>query len=480
MGRLLRFTLWAQRRAHVVPAPVRRIAGRVLRGSAAGAGPAGPGEDWTVPLIAGRTGADLESLRAPRATAAGGGPRPAPTLRCVVATDVLDVGGMDEFVGFLGRGLPGVGVDTVVAYTGTHQSGTTGEGGRVVRALVRDGVPTRELSPESALPWLAERRPDVISAHGAPDWLLDAAVRLGIPWVETLHGLHAFLRRDAWAAEQRRCGRLSAQIAVSEMVRKQYLAHVPGFAADRIVTVPNGVDAARVALVDRAAARKALGLRDEFLFVSLARFVLQKNTFGLVSAFADVAARYPAAHLLVAGRADDPLYYEHVRRHAAALPCTDRVHLRGHCANAAALLAAADAFVLDSFFEGWALASMEALAAGVPVVLSDVGGAREQVAPGRGHLVANPAGDPELLDWDVISELRFQPQGNRAALVDAMSSLVRDRSSWAGARERLRAEAIAEFPADLCLRRHGDVLRAAAAGEPVPHFVGDGLISPLG
>jgi hypothetical protein len=57
---------------------------------------------------------------------------------------------------------------------------------------------------------------------------------------------------------------------------------------------------------------------------------------------------------------------------------------------------------------------------------------------------------------------------------------VRDRSSWASARDRLRAEAIAGFPADLCLRRHADVLRAAAARQPIPHFVGDGLISPLG
>ena len=43
------------------------------------------------------------------------------------------------------------------------------------------------------------------------------------------------------------------------------------------------------------------------------------------------------------------------------------------------LLAAADGFVLDSFFEGWSLASMEALFAGVPMVLSEVGGAREQI-----------------------------------------------------------------------------------------------------
>ena len=471
---MLRLALWAQRRAHRVPAPVRRLAGRALaRLGGRGGPPAGPSEDWTVPLVPGRGGGDLEQLKPSVAPPA---PEPARTVprpvdvRCVVAADVLDVGGMDEFVGFLGRGLPELGVATTVVYTSGRQPGTTGEGGRVVRALAGAGVPTVQLSQVDGPAWLEANRPDVISAHGAPDWLLAAAARLGVPWVETLHGMHAFLHRDAWAAEQVRSRQISAQIAVSELVRRQYLARVPGFAAERLVTIPNGTDERRSAPVDRSLARAALGLRDEFLFVSLARFGLQKNTFGLVTAFAEVAERYPDSHLLVAGRADDALYFEHVRRHAGTLAGADRIHLRGHCANAAALLSASDAFVLDSFFEGWPLATMEALAVGVPVVSSDVGGAREQIgdAGRRGHVVDNPAGDPELLDWQVISDLRFRPQGNRAQLVDAMSAVVEGRDRWAAGRGALRDEARAAFPAGTCLRRHASVLRAVASGQPLP------------
>lgn len=477
-GPLFRLILWTQRRAHMVPAPVRRrISGMLRRVGMRGARPAGsvPSEDWFFPLVPGRTGEDIQAL--PTTTALPDRSPAAPTavaeptaLRCVIATGVLDVGGAEEFAAFLSRRLPRHGFETIVVYSGRKLSGQPGEGGRLADELAREGVPTKQLTPELSIEWLRQHRPDVISAHYAPDWLLDAANTLDVPWVETLHGMHSFFHPDSWEPERRRARRLSAQIAVSDLVRRQYLARNPGFAADRIVTIPNGVNPERVVKVDRERARAALGLADEFLFVSLARYCLQKNTYGLVAAFADVARVHPEAHLLVAGRADDPLYFTQTRQLAETLPAADRVHLRGHCTNPAALLAAADAFVLDSFFEGWSLASMEAIAAGTPVVLSDVGGAREQLTGGepRGYLVGNPGGAPELVEWRRISDLRFRQQENRAEFVDATSSMVRDRERWATARERLRREAVERFSADLCLERHARVLRAVALGESLP------------
>ncbi|MEW2381352.1 glycosyltransferase [Micromonospora sp. NPDC047707] len=475
--RALRLALWAQRQAHVVPAPLRRLGGRTLRRlTSSDAGTAGPSEDWSVPLVPGAAVGDLETLRPVAGDSRPASPRPAAAsagsrrVRCAIAASVLDVGGAEEVAAFLARRLPSHNFETVVVYSGTRLPGQEGEGGRLARALAAEGVATQLLTPVDAAVWMRSWQPDVISAHNADDWLLDVAAELGVPWVETLHDMHRLYHPHAWEPERQRAQRISAQIAVSELVRQQYLARNPAYPGDRVVTVPNGVDASRVLLVDRAQARAALGLTDEFLFVSLARYCLQKNTFGLVTAFAEVAAEHPEAHLLVAGRAnDDLLYYEQTRQLAASLPSADRIHLRGHCANPLALLAAADAFVFDSFFEGWSLASMEALAAGVPVVMTDVGGAREQLADGRrGYVVANPAGKAELVDWPVINDLRYRPQENRAELVAAMSSMVRERTAWAAARQRLRDEAIRLFSPDASLAGHANVLRAVAFGEPLP------------
>ena len=219
--------------------------------------------------------------------------------------------------------------------------------------------------------------------------------------VETLHGVPTPIGTN-WRKEPARSCYITSLIAVSDLVRRQYLHGNPRFADTEIVTIPNAFNIMQRPAIDRAKARAWLGLDDEFLFISLARHVVQKNSYGLVTAFADVANEIPRAHLLIAGRPDDRLYTEQVRLLRDSLPVRNRIHLRENLLNPSALLAAADGFVLNSFFEGWPLASMEALCAGLPVVISEVGGAREQVGANneRGYVVPNPLGDPLAVTWE--------------------------------------------------------------------------------
>jgi glycosyltransferase involved in cell wall biosynthesis len=431
---------------------------------------AAPVDGWSTTLVGGEplgvppaASAEAETEPAtttPRRRGTAAGPR----LRCFVVTGVLDVGGEDEVVAFLGRRLPEHGLDTWVLHSGTSVGAPGTAGGRLPAALLSEGVRVAEVTERSARQLIEEHRPDVISAHGAPSWWLELAAELGVPYVETLHGMHSFFGAD-WEHEAARSAGISRIIAVSELVRRQYLAGNSAISPDRVVTVPNSVDQRRLPRLDRERCRAWLGLGDEFLFLSLARHSLQKNTYGLVAGFADVAAAHPEAHLLIAGRPDDPSYAQQVQRLRDDLPCRDRIHLRDHAPWPAPLLAAADAFVLDSFFEGWSLASMEALAAGVPVVLSDVGGAREQVAAAGecGYLVANPAGDAMQADWTAFRAALFADQPNRGQLVAAMCSMVVDRDDWAGRREQLRTGSAARFHPDRALSGHAAVLRDAAA-----------------
>ena len=235
-----------------------------------------------------------------------------------------------------------------------------------------------------------------------------------------------------WRAVEARDAKLSAIVSVSELIRQQYLVGNRHFPPDRIVTIPNGVDDERRLSCDRDAVRARLGLTNEYVFVSLARHCQQKNSYGLLTAFGELARQHPEAHLVIAGRPDQPRYYRQMLRLRDDLTCRDRVHLRDHVAAPAELLAAADGFVLDSFFEGWSLASMEALFAGLPVVLSEVGGAQEQIGddPDRGYLVANPLGDPLAVDWASVGAAQYRPQVNRDELVAAMHRLVADRGHY--------------------------------------------------
>ena len=112
-----------------------------------------------------------------------------------------------------------------------------------------------------------------------------------------------------------RAAKMSAIVSVSELVRLQYLAGNPGFPSARIVTIPNGVDEERRRGGDRAKARHRLEVHEEYLFVSLSRHCLQKNTYGLLTAFSDLARHHPGAHLVVAGKlGPDPRYSRRVLR----------------------------------------------------------------------------------------------------------------------------------------------------------------------
>jgi glycosyltransferase involved in cell wall biosynthesis len=454
----------AQRHAWRGPAPVRHVGRQLLRRAASRSLPV---EGWRETLVGG------EPLGPPPEPAQGAIPpprqlretqsTPGARLRCLVVTGVLDVGGEDEVVAFLGRRLPAHGVDTVVAHSGGSVGAPGTAGGRLPTELRSEGVRVADVTEVSADRLVAEHMPDVISAHGAPPWWIDLAARHGVPYVETLHGMHSLFGAD-WEQETARSARVARVIAVSELVRQQYLAGNSKIDPQRVITVPNSVDPRRLPRHDRGRCREWLGLDDQFLFVSLARHTLQKNTYGLLEAFADVAAVHPDAHLLVAGRPDDPSYAQQVQRLRRGFSCRDRIHLRDHAPWPAAVLGAADGFVLDSFFEGWALASMEALAAGVPVVLSDVGGALEQVGGmgERGYLVGNPLGDPLRVDWSSIRASLFAPQQNRGELVAAMTAMVADRDGWRARRPRLQVEAATQFHPDRALSGHAAVLGAAA------------------
>lgn len=471
-GALLRAQRSSRLRALVPPFARRRLVG-LISPAVAGSSDAELVDDWSRPLVPTQCAPPrlpATGFDAPRPTHRNGysaprrGAQVSPTRdgpRCLLATSSFDVGGMDEMVAFLARELRLNNFETAVLHTDALGR-VGGAKGRLGRSVSAAGIEVAVLPEESGRQWLRDWRPDVISAHGALPWVLDEARVLAVPYVDVLHGMHSLFDAD-WELENQRNQSIAAIVAVSDLVRRQYLERTD-FPADRVIVIPNGVDAARRPRVDRARARAALGLADEFLFVSLARHCVQKNTFALVSAFEEVACRQPKAHLLVAGRPDDRLYCKQVRRLRDGLAARDRVHLRDHATDPAMVLSAADGFVLDSFFEGWALASMEALHAGVPVVASDVGGAREQLgeAGSRGYLIDNPLGDPLSVSWRTMRSACFAQQVNRDELVSAMSALVQNRERWRACRDDLAAESAERFHPARCIGEHAALLRSVA------------------
>lgn len=275
---------------------------------------------------------------------------------------------------------------------------------------------------------------DVISAEFFfPDG--PAAVALGrafdVPVSIKARGsdIHQWTRRPAIARQIVRAGRSAdGLLSVSLALRDDMIAL--GMPADRTQCIVTGVDLGRFAPRDRSAAKQALGIRGP-LVASVGALIPLKGHDLLI----DAVARMPGVHLAIAGQGPEA---ERLTARIAARGCGDRIRLAGALPpdQVADLLAAADVMALASASEGLANAWLEALASGTPVVIPDVGGARQVVtSPAAGRIVdrtpdALAAGIADLLAAPPApAEVRrlaepFTWEANSARLHDHLARLV--------------------------------------------------------
>jgi glycosyltransferase involved in cell wall biosynthesis len=241
--------------------------------------------------------------------------------------------------------------------------------------------------------------------------------------------------------ERRLAKRTSRIVTVSDALRCELL-DVYGLPEGLVTTVHNGLDLAPfLAGGDRAAVRARYGVpADALLFGLAARFAPQKALEVLVEAAASVLAQEPRAWLVIAG--DGPLL-ETVRTKARATGVRGRMLFPGFETDVPGLLSALDVYVTSSVTEGLSLALVEATAAGVPIVATNVGGNPEVVADGvTGTLVA---------------------PGKAAPLAAGIARLLKDPGLRRRMGEAGRARAVTEFSEATMLER-----TAALYGEVSP------------
>lgn len=242
-------------------------------------------------------------------------------------------------------------------------------------------------------------RVDLIDAHfGYPDG--DAAVRLGRwlnrPVTLTLRGTEPRHSRAPGLRPRLRRALLGADhiISVSESLRRVALGL--GVPPERTSVVGNGVDTDTFHPVDRMQSRRQLGLPEEAqVLVTVGGLCERKGFHRVIEQLPHLCERHPDLHyLVVGGPTAEGDWTDRLQRMRTELGLQERVHLLGNLPPEAlkGVLSAADVFVLATRNEGWANVILEAMACGLPVVATDVGGNTEVIsAPELGSIV--PFGD---------------------------------------------------------------------------------------
>lgn len=380
-------------------------------------------------------------------------------MKVIQLIPTLGVGGAERIVGLLARSLVGLGHEVDVVVLGKP------EGSWIEGELAAAGVATTYLGKGAGFEagvvgklsaTLLRLRPDVVHTHlHVLKYLLPA--RLAWPGCRVVHTLHNLAQNEAVASDIRlqqvafRAGVVPVAIgdAVAESVVDVY-----GFTPRHVI--PNGIPVAdfRAGAEAGAAIRAEVGVSaDAPLFLVVGRLNEQKNHALLLDAFSD--PRLDAAHLLVVG--DGELRGDLVAQ-AARLGLSERVRFLGIRRDVPKLLAAADAFVLSSDWEGNPLVVMEAMAAERPVVATAVGCVPELVDASTGRLVA---------------------KGDRGGLADAMADLL-DRDGCSELGRAAGERALARFDASVMARTYSDLFAERTAPRARRSALRAAVRAPLG
>ena len=319
------------------------------------------------------------------------------------------------------------------------------EGGILERTLVDEGFPISFLGKDGGFdPAMFLRirsgvrrfQPHVVHSHLCLHYVLPALARCCcLQHVTTAH-LPGDTRYSRLVLPLTRLAfrRGVIPVAVSGEVAG-WVSRVCGVHACPVIRngIPIG-DYQRLA-ASRVAWRAEHGLSDaDVAFVCVARLETQKNQALLLNAFARGFLAEPRAHLWLAG---DGTCRSDLERRACELGLAGRIRFLGQRADVPQILAAADVFVLPSRNEGNPLALMEAMAAGLPVVATAVGGVPELVVEGKSGLLVT-SGDSDGLASAMLGLFRNPEMRRRMAACSA-----------AQAREGFSASRMAQAYAEL-------------------------------
>ena len=232
---------------------------------------------------------------------------------------------------------------------------------------------------------------DVIHAH---DWLVASAAKTlkhsyDIPLVSTIHatesgrnsGIHdetqRYINDTEWLLTYE-----STEVIVNSNFMKGHIQGLFGLPFDKINVVPNGINLTNFNGIDRDYEfRRKYAADNEKIILYMGRLVYEKGIQNLIAAMPKILENYHDSKLVIAGKGG---MIDELKAQAQALGLGDKVYFTGYLSgkDVQKMYKCADIAVFPSTYEPFGIVALEAMLAGVPTVVSDVGGLNEIVEHG--------------------------------------------------------------------------------------------------
>ena len=232
---------------------------------------------------------------------------------------------------------------------------------------------------------------DVIHAH---DWLVTFAAKslknaYDIPIVATIHateagrnsGIHdetqRYINETEWLLTYE-----ATEVIVNSNYMKNEIQRLFGLPFDKINVIPNGINLSNFTGIERDYDfRRQYAMDNEKIILYVGRLVYEKGVQHLIAAMPKILSNYHDAKLIIAGRGG---MMDELRAEASNLGLNDKIYFTGYLNSKQVqkMYKCADVAVFPSTYEPFGIVALEAMLAGVPTVVSDVGGLDEIVTHG--------------------------------------------------------------------------------------------------
>jgi glycosyltransferase involved in cell wall biosynthesis len=272
--------------------------------------------------------------------------------------------------------------------------------------------------------------------------------RNGIGIIYTIHNSYTWLSEQQIKQRKLAYKEVNHFIAVSNQVR-DFFANKFNVRYSEIATISNGFDANEFKNV-KGYNREHFGIaKDDFVFIDVASFNGNKFQNVIVSAMKELKKEFPSFKVILVGNTSDEKYYKFILRLIRKNGLKENIKIidfKPKC-ELGSLLKAANCFILPSIQEGWSCAIMEAMYFELPLILSEIGSAKDVIRnKDIGIIIRNPYKSIYTLTMKEKNDLFYDEKPNNTKdLKGAMIDIYKNYKEWKVKSKKGKEKVLNEF-----------------------------------